>query len=432
MLLKSTSSLLLTAAAMIAVEAAGLTERLLPEVDAVTRRLVVGALAGLLFLLLLLLFSVRRDPLAVLAQRLERFRVRLLEEVAVTPGGLDRGRWRRELQSHKDEVRTRLLAGARRLSRGRRRRAEAMFEVDWQRIVELIERRAAAATALLDGAAIERLIEAAMEPVAAAPRSADRAPVSDRRPVLTSPLPVGDRPTRQPPREPPAVAEQVLSLEPAAFLAAVAAARRSVVLEGGVYRVRQELYGADRPAPRDPTERRGLRRVTEESAVTDQRLQELMAAGRSAAARQLPVTPLGADLDQLLAGESEAHTTAVRARVLERLRASMEAAGAALLIEHESGYRSAVTCGNLGHASGELQFGRGNPLYDTCLVDRRYLIAAAGAGRGLAGASGQRYAFVPAILDESRAYLVFLSRSAPTPVQWHWEFLITRLALHPS
>ena len=102
----------------------------------------------------------------------------------------------------------------------------------------------------------------------------------------------------------------------------------------------------------------------------------------------------------------------------------MDAAGAALLVNRAGGYRSAVTCGNLAYAAGELQFGRGNPLYDTWLADRRCLIVAA--------AAGQRYAFVPAILDESRAYLVFLSHSAPAPVQWNLEFLIARLDLYPA
>ena len=173
-------SLLLTAAGLIVVEAAGLGARLFPAAGTATRWLVAGGLAGALFLLLLLLLGVRRDPLALLAQRLERFRVRFLEEVAVTPGGLDRGRWRRELQSHKDEVRTQLLAATRRLSRGRRRRAEAMFEAGWQRIVDYLESRAGEAPATLDGAAIERLIEAALAPPATARPSSARPPVSDR------------------------------------------------------------------------------------------------------------------------------------------------------------------------------------------------------------------------------------------------------------
>ena len=450
-------SLLLAAAGLIVVEAAGLGARLLPAAGTATRWLVVGGLAGALFLLLLLLLGVRRDPLAVLAERLERFRVRFLEEVAVTPGGLDRGRWRRELQSHKDEVRTQLLAATRRLSRGRRRRAEAMFEAGWQRLVDYLERRAGEAPATLDGAAIERLIEAALAPPGTA-RPAARPPVSDRlrqaptpppqrvpQPsarAAAKPQPVPVPPTRRPPSRPlsepappsrqtaataqsaPAPPPPVLSLEPAAFLAAVTAARKSVVLEGGVYRVRQELYGKDPPAPRDPTEPRSLRRVAAESAPTDERLGELVAAGRRAAARQLPVTPLGVDLDHLLAGDAHAQNTAARAQVLDLLRASMDAAGAALLVDRAGGYRSAVTCGNLAYASGELQFGRGNPLYDTWLADRRCLIVAA--------AAGQRYAFVPAILDESRAYLVFLSHSVPAPVQWNLEFLIARLDLYPA
>ena len=66
-------SLLLTAAGLIVVEAAGLGARLFPAAGTATRWLVAGGLAGALFLLLLLLLGVRRDPLALLAQRLERF-----------------------------------------------------------------------------------------------------------------------------------------------------------------------------------------------------------------------------------------------------------------------------------------------------------------------------------------------------------------------
>lgn len=109
--------------------------------------------------------------------------------------------------------------------------------------------------------------------------------------------------------------------EAAAVAEAVAAARRSVALEGGVYRIRQELYG--------PPARRSLRR-TAEAAITDAKLQRLAAAGRRQEWR-IPVTAQGLRYDALLARYPDSGAPAVRARALEDLRRTLGAGGAAQL-----------------------------------------------------------------------------------------------------
>lgn len=224
--------------------------------------------------------------------------------------------------------------------------------------------------------------------------------------------------------------------EAAAVAEAVAAARRSVALEGGVYRIRQELYG--------PPARRSLRR-TAEAAITDAKLQRLAAAGRRQEWR-IPVTAQGLRYDALLARYPDSGAPAVRARALEELRRTLGAGGAAQLTWRDDACRMTLAVGSLEPLAGAYGLAPGSALYDHCLAPRRYLVVdaetsgrawqryAAGLEAALAGGGG-RLALLPAVIDAAPAYLLFAgaapANDRPPPGGWDLTTLITRLNLHP-
>ncbi len=415
-------SMVLAAAVLVGLEAAGALGGWLPDAAPAACRLTAAALAGGLFLLLLRVLELRPDPLAELVERFERFRIRFLEELAGTSGSLGSDRWRRELQAHKGEVRDRLLGRRPRLSRRRLRRFEARFEAGWQQLVEVTARRVAAPAVTLDGTAIERLIDAALAPAAQRPPAATGAIAPPQPPA---PSPRARVALAALPLPAPGEAAPVFDLQE--FVAAVVEARRSVILEDGVYRIKQELYGDDQPGRLAAARRRSLRRLAQ-SAMTEERLDELAAGGRLAAARGLPVTARGTEPDRLAAGAPDTPAPAARLRVLEELRAALDAAGAALLVEDAGGYAPEVGCGMLAAAVGELRAGPGEPLYDDYLKPRRYLITPLPEPPAVA----RQFAFLPALLDERAAYLVFASGATAAAEPWTWEHLIARLDLQPA
>ena len=218
-----------------------------------------------------------------------------------------------------------------------------------------------------------------------------------------------------------------------AFVQAVEQARRSVVLEGGVYRIRQELYG------RQPGRRASLRR-TAEQAITDDKLSWLQASGRRGESR-MPVRPDGLAYDQLLAQYTDPAAPTTRVGVLEEQRAALEAAVALLLAKRGAAYRCRFVAGSTPCMASDLVLGEGNALYDEYLYRRRYVVAEQGSGlaAALPAEVGQpensRLALLPAVVDGGAAYLVFAG-SAAVRVRddaWPWSdrTLIEVLNLHP-
>lgn len=228
----------------------------------------------------------------------------------------------------------------------------------------------------------------------------------------------------------------VAAYEAAAVAEAVAAARRSVALEGGVYRIRKELYG--------PPARRSLRR-TAEAAITDAKLQRLAAAGRRQQWR-IPVAAQGLRYDELLARYPDSPATAAGARALDDLRRALGAGGAAQLRWQDAACRMTLAVGSLAPLAGGFVVAPGSALYDHCLAPRRYLVVdaeasgrawrqyAAGLEAALAGGGG-RLALLPAVIDAAPAYLLFADAAPPgarSPADgWDLTTLITRLNLHP-
>ena len=416
-------------------------------------------------LALLLGRSRPRQRTAELTRRSDEFQRRLLHELARTSGAIETPAWRDRLGRLRREVERNLSHGLGRGTRRWRRRKAALLDHTWEQAVAIMEQRAHGNTApALDGSDLDALIRRTLAGVpgtsaavkvagggsgvaherAVSDRSAEAAaggaptePATALGVTVSAPSqPEGSRLDRPTPAWQAPPATEPIICEAAAFAEAVAAARRSVALEGGVYRVREELYG--------PTLRPSLRQVAE-GAITDAKLEQLVAAGRRQEAK-IPVTSRGIRWDQLLARYPDSREPAVRRRVLEQVRRSLDAAGAAMLLREDAAYRVALAVGCLADLAGSFELAAGSPVYDDHLRSRRCLVvesrSAGQAWERYAAAlgavewgDGGRLAFLPAVVDATSAYLL-LADAAPSPVAarggaWDLTTLITRLNLHP-
>jgi hypothetical protein len=221
-----------------------------------------------------------------------------------------------------------------------------------------------------------------------------------------------------------------------AFAKAVQEARESVALEGGVYRVREPLYGS-RGQPR-----RSLRRVAE-GVITDDKIAFVASAGRRRQVRT-PVTGDGLSYDQLLAQYPDSESLASRRRALAEQCVALQADAAVLLVRGTDHYAAAfaVTPSSASGSEGgeapapvpaDLALSAGDALYDDCLRARRYLLAGPGSD-GIASLpfTADRVALLPATLAGSRVYLLFVTFAARGgSVPWRRETLIEQLNLHP-
>ena len=443
----------------------------------------------------LTLLLTRPGPLhrtAELTRRIGEFRRALLFELARTPGAIEPPIWRDRLGRLRREAERNLSHGLGRGSRRWRRRKAALLDDAWDQAVAIMEQRARGGPSLpLDGSDLDALIRRTLAGISGTPAAgkaageAGAAParaVSGRSPAS----PAGDTPPTGPPTalgvaEPkvaatvqlpmrrsrglpghgatevsvaapsqpdgneedrPGAASQAppasepIVCEAAALAEAVVAARRSVALEGGVYRIREELYG--------PALRPSLRQVAE-GAITDEKLEQLVVAGRRQEGK-IPVTAQGISCDRLLSRYRDSHEPAVRRRVLEELRRSLDAGGAAMLLREDAAYRLALAVGTLASLAGSFELAAGSPVYDDHLRSRHCLVVEsrnAGCAWERYSAAldtvewgdGGRLAFLPAILDATSAYLL-LADAAPAPAAagggaWDLTTLITRLNLHP-
>ena len=236
-------------------------------------------------------------------------------------------------------------------------------------------------------------------------------------------------------------APPVAVYEADAFAKAVQQARESVALEGGVYRVREPLYGS-RAEPR-----RSLRRIAE-GVITDDKIAFLETAGRRRQVRT-PVTGAGLGFDQLLAQYPDSESSATRRRALEDQRMALQADAAVLLERRADGYVATLAdvrppapgvdaaAGSPVAVRSDLTLAAGDALYDDCLRARRYLVA--GPGSDYVAAlpfTADRVALLPATLAGGRAYLLFAAVSprgaaARGGMPWSRETLIEQLNLHP-
>ncbi len=118
------------------------------------------------FLLLFLILNLRTDPLEVLRQRVKRFQVELITELVESPGGADWGRWRREMESRKDEITWQIQRGIGRVSRKKKPVIDEYMTKSWAEIIDLISRRTetpAVTGPAIDVSRLESLIKSALQ-----------------------------------------------------------------------------------------------------------------------------------------------------------------------------------------------------------------------------------------------------------------------------
>lgn len=396
-----------------------------------------------------------------LERRMDRFEGSFLRRLAATAGQPAPAEWRRELAERRNAA-TERLGGAAGRGQRRIRRAGDLLDERWQRIAAVLaERERGQAGQPAPGVSVADLVDAALREACGA-RAAAGEQASDAQ-QAASPAAMGPqrrageasaRPAASP--RPPADraaagrgtgsasaggGAPVTVYEAGAFAKAVQQARESVALEGGVYRVRERLYGS-RAEPR-----RSLRRMAE-GVITDDKIARLETAGRRREVRT-PVTADGLNYDQLVAQFPNPGASETRARVLEDQRVAMEADAALLLVSRTGGYTAKLACGAQLASGATLAYGSaasdlstivltaGDALYDDYLRGRRYLLA--GPGSGVSSSlpfAAERVALLPAIVDGGRAYLLFAAAAprdaAPDPGEpWSRETLIERLNLHP-
>ena len=282
-----------------------------------------------------------------LERRMDRFERSFLRRLAATGGVPEPNRWRGELAGLRGAAGARLDGSARR--RPGSGHGEHLLEARWRRIAAALaarERGGPAARAI----PVADLVDAAMRDAvgvgAVGMDAVGTAAASPRRAPAATPAPSSPprRPGASEGRAPEPAAERgsapVEVLEAGAFADAVQQVRESVALEGGVYRVREQVYGA----PAEP--RRSLRRLAE-TVITDDKIARLATAGQRRQVRAR-VTGAGVDYDQLLAQSPDVGGRDVdgrdvgagdaRGRVLEAQRAALAAHAAVLLVERDAGY----------------------------------------------------------------------------------------------
>lgn len=390
----------------------------------------VPALLGAL-VVTLTLAPLRAPRRLRLERRADRFERSFLRRLAATGGVPEPGGWRRELAGLRADASARLdgAVGRRRGSRRAGHLPEHLLEERWRRIAAALaerERGGAAAPAipvadLVDAAVRDAVGTASGRPASVAP------PPPPSLPPPPSPPPPGAIEGRAP--EPAAERASVEVWEAGAFAEAVQQFRDSVALEGGVYRVREQVYGA----PVEP--RRSLRRIAE-TVITDDKIARLATAGQRRQVRTR-VTGAGVDYDRLLAQFRDPGAGDTRARVLEEQRAALAAHAAVLLVEQAAGYTAAVAAGSPHSVLSAMALSAGDRLFDEHLRARRYVLAGPGgdACTWLPFAA-DRMALLPAMLDGRHAYLLFAAAmrddaAAGASGPWSRQTLVDRLNLHP-
>jgi len=170
------------------------------------------------FLLVFLVFNLRPERTVVLAERIKRYQVGLLEASFSELGERDLGQWKRQLETRRGEYRRAIKADLGKLGKAESQKADELLERSWDEILQVLGRRVDDQERI--GAAsikeVERLITEALSRasfvlpagsvVAGPPASAGSAapaPAAKRaEPGPSKPVPAKPRTSR-----PPAVAE---------------------------------------------------------------------------------------------------------------------------------------------------------------------------------------------------------------------------------
>ena len=94
------------------------------------------------YLLAFLLFNIRQDRMTVLSDRIKRFQINLLEEYVENKSDLDFGRWQRELEARRPEVRKAIRSGIGALRKNRQADVDELIDKSWDEILAVLGGRA--------------------------------------------------------------------------------------------------------------------------------------------------------------------------------------------------------------------------------------------------------------------------------------------------
>ena len=124
---------------------AGLVGRLVPsswfEMPDSFRWLLLTAFFITVYLSLFLVLNLRQDRFAVLATRIKRFQIELLEEYLERKGDMDVERWKGELEARRGETRERIRKSAGRLAKKRASDIDALIDKSWDEIIAVMTSR---------------------------------------------------------------------------------------------------------------------------------------------------------------------------------------------------------------------------------------------------------------------------------------------------
>jgi len=163
------------------------------------------------YLLAFLLLNLRQDRMAVLADRIKRFQIVLLEESLDRKTDMDFQRWNRELEARRTDVRREIKKSVGRIRKSREGEVDELIDKSWDEILTVLGRRAgvdplAPSPNAIGVKEIERLLSEALksgtivipagtvvqsaakaQPAELSPRAASKsAPVAKNAPALKS------------------------------------------------------------------------------------------------------------------------------------------------------------------------------------------------------------------------------------------------------
>jgi len=122
------------------------------------KAVLLGSLFITIYLIAFLLLNIRQDRMAVLAHRIKRFQISLLQEYIDNKAEIDFDRWRRELEGRRSEVRDAIRRGVGSLRSGKSAEIDELIDKSWDEILAVLGGRAEQKREVLGLREIEKLL----------------------------------------------------------------------------------------------------------------------------------------------------------------------------------------------------------------------------------------------------------------------------------
>ncbi|MDR1317756.1 MAG: hypothetical protein LBK13_12895, partial [Spirochaetales bacterium] len=126
------------------------------------------------FLVAFLVLSIRQDASLVLAERIKKFQINLLQEYLERKEAIDWQKWRSELEIRRDDVRQELKHGMGKLSKKDEENLDRLVDKSWDEIISVLTSRGVEDKTSLEIRKLEGIIEKAVANLQFAPASATR------------------------------------------------------------------------------------------------------------------------------------------------------------------------------------------------------------------------------------------------------------------